>query len=237
MRLGQALVMRLAVAVLLVLILALGVVAQAQEEGPEHWYTFNFGGGWTPLAGQIGDLLSDRGHATAGFGFRIRSHFAATAQVTYHSFGVKPFVTPGEVSGSIGRAHVFSSTLDPSVHLKSAGSLDPYLIGGVGYYRRTVGFSGTPPITPDPLAEVSLPDPGLLRPRAAIPVPGPVAPPKANTITEKSSHSGIGGSAGAGLGIRLGATTASFFGEARYVYAHTGSFPTRMIPVTLGFRW
>jgi hypothetical protein len=58
----------------------------------------------------------------------------------------------------------------------------------------------------------------------------------ADQILGQITKDGVGGSLGAGfdIGITHGTT---FFTEARYVYAGTGGFPTRVVPVTFGLRF
>jgi hypothetical protein len=40
-----------------------------------------------------------------------------------------------------GNAHIYSVTLEPTVHLNPHGSFGAYLIGGGGFYRRTIDFT------------------------------------------------------------------------------------------------
>jgi len=40
-----------------------------------------------------------------------------------------------------GDAHVWSITVNPKLRLNPSGKVDPYIVGGVGYYRRTVHFT------------------------------------------------------------------------------------------------
>jgi hypothetical protein len=105
----------------------------------------------------------------------------------------------------------------------TSGRLSPYVVGGVGYYRRTVEFT-QPSVTP---ATIFDPFFGLFIPTL---VP-------ANIVLGRITRSGVGGSLGAGFNINLGTSGVKFFTEARYHYADTGSIPTRMVPVIFGIRW
>jgi opacity protein-like surface antigen len=207
--------------VIAMLVLGFAGLGYAQEPR-EHWYTFNVGAGFTLPVGQVSDRLNNGWNMTAGAGFRMTSHFEVNAQYMYNGLGVKPIVLT-EAGVPSANAHVWSISADPKIRLGGARRFDPYLVGGVGYYRRTVNF--TAPTT----VPVTLFDPffGLLIP----------ALEPANITLASVTRSGIGGSGGAGFHIRLGDSTAKFFAEARYHYAATGTIPTRMIPVTFGFSW
>jgi hypothetical protein len=192
------------------------------QEPQEHWYTFNVGGGFSPLVGQISNRLDNGWHATGGIGVRMTSHFEIAGQFTYHGFGVKPVVL-AEAAVPSANSHVWSITADPKLRFGGARRFDPYLVGGVGYYRRTINFTA-PTLTPitifDPFFDALFT--GLI---------------PTNVQLGSVTRSGVGGSGGAGFHIRLGSSTAKLFVEARYHYAATGNIPTRMIPATLGFQW
>jgi hypothetical protein len=203
-----------------VLLVGLSVVAHAQEHEP--WYTFNIGGGYSPLVGQIGTRLNNGWHVTSGAGFRMTSHFELNGQLTYHGFGVNPVVL-SEAAVPSADSHLWSVTADPKIRFGGARRFDPYLVGDVGYFRRTVNFTAptlAPLTTFDPFFDVFFT--GL--------VPASV---RLNSIT----RSGIGGGAGFGFNVRLGSSRAKLYLEARYEYAATGTLPTRMIPATVGFSW
>ena len=120
-------------------------------------------------------------------------------------------------------SHLWSITADPKIRFGGARHFDPYLVGSVGYFRRTVNFTA-PTLTP-----VTLFDPffGVLFPSL---VPASVT---LGSIT----RSGIGGGGGLGFNFRLGSSRTKLYIEARYEYAATGTIPTRMIPATVGLSW
>jgi opacity protein-like surface antigen len=206
--------------VAIALIFGLSLAAHAQEQEPR--YTINAGGGYSPLLGQIHNRLSNGWHITAGAGFRAKSHFEITGQYSYNGFGVQSVVL-GEAGVPAANSHLWSITADPKLRFRGGHHLDPYLVGGVGYYRRTVNF------TAPTVAAVTLYDPffGFLFP----------ALEPANVLLGSISRSGIGGNGGFGFDFRLGQSRGKLFVEARYEYAATGNLPTRMIPVTLGVSW
>ena len=202
------------------LIISCPVRGHAQEAEP--WYTFNIGGGYSPLLGQISNRLDNGWHMTGGAGFRITPHFELNGQFTYHGFGVKPVVL-SEAGVPSADSHLWSITADPKIRIGGARRFDPYLVGDVGYFRRTIDF------TAPTVESITLFDPffGVLFP-ALIP---------ANVRLGSISRSGIGGGAGFGFNFRLGSSRTKLYIEARYEYAATGSMPTRMIPATIGLSW
>jgi opacity protein-like surface antigen len=187
-------------------------------------FTFHAGGGVSPLTGQISDRLNTGWHWTAGAGIRFRPAFEATLDYTYHGFGVKDSVLR-EFQVPDGNSHVWSLTVNPKIRIPGDLPASPYIVGGIGYYRRTVEF--TTPTIAEGLVFDPFFDTFFRVPFAADQVLGSV------------TRSGIGGNLGAGFEVRFraGDNTPRFFTEARYEYADTGRVPTRMIPVTFGLRW
>jgi opacity protein-like surface antigen len=154
--------------------------------------------------------------------YNVNSVFSIGPQFTYNGLGVtrsalREAGTPG------GDSNVWSITAEPRLQLPFAYKLRPYVVGGVGYYRRTLNF------TQPALINVTFFDPFF-----GYVFPGVVG---TNRVLKTDSQSGIGGNAGAGFAIKLGREGTEFFTEARYVYAATGNVPTRMVPVTFGLRF
>jgi opacity protein-like surface antigen len=193
-------------------------LAAAQSERP---VSINIGGGFSPLVGDVSSHLNNGWHMTGGVAYNVNSVFSIGPQFTYNGFGVsqsalKEAGTPG------GDSHVWSLTAEPRLQLPFAYKFRPYVVGGVGYYRRTVNF------TQPALINVTFFDPFF-----GYVFPGVVG---TNQVLKTDSQSGVGGNAGAGFSIKLGQGT-EFFTEARYVYAATGDVPTRMVPLTFGLRF
>jgi opacity protein-like surface antigen len=187
-----------------------------------HRFTFNAGAGASPLVGDISTRLNNGWNVDVGGGYNFTKNFAATLQYTYNGFGVSQRVlAEAQVPG--GNSHMWSLTVDPRVRFKSTGRVNPYVVGGVGFYRRTIEF------TQPALVPVAFFDPifGFLF--------NTVVP--ANQVLGDIRRSGVGGNLGGGLEVKVGDTGVKAFGEARYEYAATGRIPTRVVPVTFGFRW
>lgn len=194
--------------------------AAAQSERP---VAINIGGGFSPLTGAVSSHLTTGWHVTGGVAFNVKNGaFSIGPQFTYNGFGItrsalREAGTPG------GDAQVWSITADSRLQLPFASKINPYIVGGVGYYRRTLHF------TQPTLINVTFFDPFF-----GYVFPGLVG---TNQVLKSESRSGPGGSLGAGFTIKLGREGTQFFTEARYHYAATGSVPTRMIPVTFGLRF
>jgi opacity protein-like surface antigen len=195
------------------------VISEAQDS---HRFTFNAGAGASPLVGDISTRLDNGWNFTVGGGFNFTQDFAATLQYTYNGFGVNQRVLT-EAQVPEGNSHMWSLTVDPKVRISAVGKVTPYVVGGVGYYRRTVEF------TQPTLTSVTFFDPffGFIF-NTLVP---------AHQVLGDIRRSGIGGSVGGGLEFKVGDTGVKAFGEARYEYAATGRIPTRIVPATFGFRW
>lgn len=203
---------------LMIGLLGLATMAFAQERG----FTGSVGGGYTPLMGNLSNHLDNGWNFRASGGYNFSSRFSTDLAFTWNGLGVSQSVlNEAQVPG--GNAHVWSLTLDPRLRLNPGHGIDPYLVGAVGYYRRTVEFT-QPTVQPTLIFDPFF---GLIQ--GLVP---------ANQILGSITRNGIGGGAGAGFEFRLGSLShARIFTEARYEYANTGNVPTRMLPVTFGIRW
>ena len=102
--------------------------------------------------------------------------------------------------------------------------MDAYLVGGGGYYRRTVEF------TEPTISTITVFDPfyGVFFP-AAVP---------ATTVLGSFTQNKGGLNAGLGLSVRVKEdSNAKFYAESRYHYVYTTPVRTTVLPVTFGFRW
>jgi hypothetical protein len=194
------------------------VCACAQSERP---VAVNVGGGFSPLVGNLSNRLDNGWHVTGGVGFNV-GPLTIGPQFTYNGLGVSRSVLR-QVGAPGGDAHVWSITADPRLQLPFATKFKPYVIGGVGYYRRSVNF------TRPALVPVTFLDPFF-----GFVYPGVIG---TNQVLRTVTRNGIGGSLGGGFAVKLGRMGTEFFTEARYHYADTGAVPTRMVPVTFGLRF
>jgi hypothetical protein len=200
------------------LLFCLTATARAQDE---HRFTFNGGVGFTPLVGEIGQSLNNGWGITFGGGYMFNSHFEGNVQVSYDGFGVSSGLL-ASTGARGGNSHLWSITVDPKLRLGRERKIDPYLVGGVGYYRRTIQFTN-PVLVP---VTVFIPFLGFITGAA-----------QENEVLGTLTQDGIGGSLGAGFDVKINDNGLRFFTEARYQYADTGRVPTRMVPLTFGLRW
>lgn len=108
-------------------------------------------------------------------------------------------------------------TVNPKLRLNPHGRVDPYLVGGVGYYRRTVQFTKPAVVSVffffDPFFGVFF--------NTLVP---------ANQVLGTITEGGVGGSVGGGLDFKIKDTGFKVFGEVRYQNADTGRVSTTMVP-------
>jgi hypothetical protein len=200
-----------------IVILCLAGSSYAQE----HHLTLNVGAGYTPLVGDIGTDLDNGWNIYFGGGYAFNSRFEANVEVGYNGFGLTNRLL-ASTGAPNGNSHVWSVTVDPKLRVGRERRFDPYVVGGVGYYRRTIQF------TQPTLVPITVFDPffGFL-----------YGVTQANQVLGTLTQDGVGGSLGAGFDIKLGDRGVAFFSEARYHYAATGRIVTRMVPLTFGIRW
>jgi opacity protein-like surface antigen len=204
------------------LLLALAFFTISSSAQDSHKFTADIGGGVTPLTGAISDRLNTGWNFSASGGYNFTSRFSASIRYSYNGFGLSRLVL-NEAAVPDGSARLWGITLDPKVRFSPGAPVSPYIVGGVGYFRRTVEFT-QPTLTPTLLFDPFF---GFVFP-ALVPV---------DQVIGTISRSGIGGNLGLGSDFRLGHSGLKVFAEARYQYADTGRIPTRSVPITFGIRW
>ena len=199
--------------------LLLGTLSLAQDD---HRFTFHAGGGFTPMVGDISSRLNNGWNFDAGAGVNFTRMFSLTGDFMYNGLGVSQRVL-NEAAVPGGNAHVWAITANPKLRFWSGHRVKPFIVGGVGYYRRTIQFT-QPTTTPATFFDPFF---GFFY-NTVIP---------ADQVLGTISRSGPGGSLGAGFEVNLGDSGVKFFTDARYHYAATGNIPVRMVPLTFGLRW
>jgi hypothetical protein len=210
-----------------VLVLTATCFAQGTASGSTYYegdrgFTAHVGGGYAPLIGPISGSLENGWNVQAGGGYMFTPQWGIVGDYHYFGLGV-----PDRVLNSLavpdGNAWVHSITVGPEVRLAPDSKIDPYLIGEVGWYRRTVEF------TRPSVAAVTVFDPFL---GFFVPVLVP-----ANTVLGTSTRDGFGGNVGGGVAVRIKDGHAKVFAEARYHHAMHDRKDTQILPVTVGIRW
>lgn len=106
----------------------------------DHAWTAEIGAGYSPMVSQIDNYLQNGWLITGGAGYNFNSGLSATADFLYSRNGIGKNILNGSPSAH-GNATIWAITLNPRLPLRYIGSFRPYLVGGVGYYRRSVNFS------------------------------------------------------------------------------------------------
>lgn len=195
-------------------------IAAFAQEG-HHWNA-NIGGGFTQPVGRLDNRVDMGWNVKGGVGWNFNDYVGAVAEFQYNGFGLSGNYL-SQIAVPDGNARVWSATLNPVVRVNPRGPVGMYLIGGGGFYQRTVEF------TQPSSAPVTIFDPwfgGFYN--TLVP---------ANQVLGSFTQNKAGVNGGVGFTFGLPRTTGKFFAEARYHYVFTNPTPTRYIPVTFGFRW
>ena len=199
------------------------IVAWPAAAQPTSRFNFNLGGGWTEPMRYSGRRM-DRGfNMNFGAGVNFAPQVGVIGELGYNRLGLTStaLAAAGVPSGGM---RLLSVTLNPIIRFNPHGRMDAYLVGGGGFYRRTIEF------TEPTISTVTVFDPfyGVFYP-AAIP---------ANNVLGSFVQNRGGLNAGAGVSVRVrGDSNTKFYAEARYHYAFTSPVRTTVLPVTFGFRW
>jgi opacity protein-like surface antigen len=189
-------------------------------------YNFNIGAGPGFPLGHSSDFTKTSYNFVAGAGPNLSSHVKLNFEFMFHGLPVKQSVIDQVgVSDVKGRLYSLSSNL--IVGSSIGGRKMAYLIGGGGWYRRTLEAKET-----------------VLQ-AGEICVPAWVwwnvqcvngIFPTDVTVGSRTSSAG-GFNVGGGLGFRLGDSGANFYAEVRYHRAFTRDINTTVLPLTFGIRW
>jgi hypothetical protein len=198
------------------------VTLTAQESTEWHHYNFNVGGGVTPPAGATSGRLDTGWNFVAGGGYNFTRAFGVVGEYMVNQMDVSSSVLR-QLNVPGGTGTIWSLTANPMIRFNPNGRFGGYLIGGGGWYTRTVEF--TRPTT----AAVTFFDPwfGIFG-TTFIPV---------NQVIGSITRRAGGWNAGGGLTFAIGTTGAKIYTEARYHWADTDNRPIQIIPVTIGLRW
>jgi opacity protein-like surface antigen len=185
-------------------------------------FTFNIGGGFTEPVRHTDGRLNTGFNITAGAGVNLAPQVGVIGEFGYNQLDLSDAAL--SLAGvPAGSTRIYSLTLNPIVRFNPRGRFDAYVVGGGGYYRRTVEF--TQPTT----ATVTAFDPFYGFFPALVP---------ANVVLGSFIQNKGGLNIGGGISVRVrGDSNTKFFAETRYHYLYTTPVRTSILPVTFGIRW
>jgi hypothetical protein len=189
-------------------------------------YNLNFGvGPGFPLS-ETSNFAKTSYNLVAGGGLNLHTHVKINAEFMFHGLPVQESII-NRIGVSDVKGRLYSLTTNLILGTSIGGGKTAYVIGGGGWYRRT------------------------LEAKATVLEAGSVCVPfwtwwnvqcvngvYPTEITVGSRTSSAGGfNLGGGLGFRLGDSTANIYTEVRYHRAFTRNGDTIVLPLTFGVRW
>ncbi len=162
-------------------------------------------------------------NVTANAGVNVTPHFGLLGEFGFNDLGLSSAAL-GAAGVPDGTTRIYSLTAEPIFRFNPRGRFDAYVIGGGGFYRRTIEFTapGVTTVTGfDPFFGVFF----------------PAAAPATVVLGSRTQQKG-GLNIGGGVTFRVrGDSNAKIFAETRYHYIYTTPIRTTILPVTFGFRW
>jgi hypothetical protein len=188
-------------------------------------FNFNVGGGPGIPLGTTSDFAHTSYNFVVGGGPNLVSHVKLNAEFMFHGLPVHDnIIQQFDFSDIKGRLYSLTGNLIVGTSIGAGKSA--YLIGGGGWYRRTMEAKQTV------LSIGEICEPWWWWDAQC--VNGIVT----SEVTVGSRTSSAGGfNIGGGLTFRLGESSASFYTEVRYHRAFTRNVETTVLPVTFGVRW
>jgi hypothetical protein len=202
--------------------------------GMRSHLTYEVGGGFNAPTDDSAQHVSWGGNITVGAGYRFNQN--ASLMVEYQFIDSKlPGLIIDEAGATGGHVHIWSLTLDPVIDMTPRSAVDLYLVGGGGFYRSVTSFT-------DPQQQQY----------CTYFYCGVVTQ---NVVVGHYSSNQGGWNGGLGIAHRFagwnGDGKMKVFAEARYLAVMTPAITTqanglgttsvdadtRIIPVTVGFRW
>ena len=189
-------------------------------------YNFNFGGGPGFPLSKTSDFAKTSYNLVVGGGPNLNPHMKLNFDFMFHGLPVHQDVAEQlGVSEVKGRLYALSGNL--IVGASIGGGKHVYLIGGAGWYRRTLEAkqqtfqAGTKCVPAWEWWNVQCVDGIFLT----------------DVTVGSRTSSAAGFNVGGGLTFRLGESRTNFYTEVRYHRAFTRNVDTEVLPLTFGFRW
>jgi hypothetical protein len=215
-----------------ILILLLAIIDSSALRAQESKLNTSLGLGVTAPLGSTAQLVGAGMNATAGAGYNFSRHHALIGEFMWSGLPAKaetlrPIRIAANARDVSGSSNLF--TLTANYRFKLEGRVfGIYFIGGGGMYYRRASLS-----------------------REVVVGAGTICTPSwtwwgyscaSGQVTDdqtliSAGSTAFGGNAGAGFTIRFHEDGYKFYVEGRYHYAPTRNTPTRVLPITLGFRF
>lgn len=198
------------------------VLGSASVSAAQSDWLFQLASGPAPTVGEINDRLTGGWNIDFGAGYTKTSRVKLLGEFIYTDLGVSDQVLR-DLRVPDGDARMWSLTAGPMWHFPVASRINGHVLGGIGFYRRTVEFREPT------IGIVNVFDPwwGHL---------GPVLVP-ANQILGSVSRNAFGFNLGGGLSVPIANSGTEVFADIRYHHAYTDPSSTSTFPVSFGLRW
>jgi hypothetical protein len=210
--------MKLVAAVFSVVLLGTASPLLAQSTG----WTAEFSGGGAAPVNDISSRLTTGWDVDVAAGYQFRPWFAVLGDFGYAGMGV-PDAVLQESAAPGGHGRILSMTLGPEFRFPLTSRFQGFVLGGVGWIRRTVD------LTAPSVQSVDNYDPFY----------GDLGIDTFSTdiVLSSVTRNALGGDFGGGVSLPIGDTGTALFVDVRYYYAPTSPRVTAMIPVMFGIRW
>jgi hypothetical protein len=188
-------------------------------------FNFNIGGGPGFPLGTTSDFAHTSYNFVVGGGPNLVPHVKLNGEFMFHGLPVQQNII-NQLGFSDVKGRLYSLTGNLIVGHSIGGRKNAYLIGGGGWYRRTIEAKQTV------LSIGEVCEPWWWWDAQC--VNGIIT----SEVTVGSRTSSAGGfNLGGGLTFQLGESSANFYAEVRYHRAFTRNVETSVLPLTLGIRW
>jgi hypothetical protein len=203
-------------------VVSLVLAAAAPLAAQQGQWMGKLAAGYSPPLGSYNDFVNDGWNGQIGFGyFPHGGKFGVTFEWNRSWNNVDDaFLFAAGIPD--GQSRIWSLTLNGVVsplRQKSGAKVRPYLIGGAGYYHRTVDFYGGTVLVP-------IFDPWW----------GFVGTVPAQTVLGSFGEDAFGVNGGLGFLVPFAGGGAVFL-EGRYHYAWTDNTGSQVLPIVLGFAY
>ena len=189
-------------------------------------YNVNFGGGVGIPISTTADLARVSYNLVAGAGPNLTPHLKMNAELMFHGLPVQQSIV-NQLGASDVKGRLYSLSANLMMGSSIGGSKSAYLIGGGGWYRRTLVAKQTVLQAGTKCAPVWV--------WWNVQCLDGIFPTDVTVGSRTSSAPGF--NIGGGLGFRLWDSSANFYTEFRYHRAFTQGLDTSVLPVTFGVRW